>query len=222
MNKIILLEAKNISKFYEDGQVRAVDDISLQVYSGEILIIRGPSGCGKSTLMHLLGGLDSPSNGTVYFKGQPIHQVCRKPGFRVKNLGFVFQAFYLWQNLNVIENIMLPLFELPMRGRERVMRAKNIINDLGLADRMYASVKTLSMGQRQRVAVARALVAGPSVILADEPTGSLDSRNTENILQLFRSLNQKHGVTVVMVTHANTPEQYYDRQVQLLDGRICT
>jgi len=116
MNKTILLEAKNISKLYEDGQVRAVDNISLEVYSGEILIIRGPSGCGKSTLMHLLGGLDSPSSGLVLFKGQPINKACRVRGFRVKNLGFVFQAFYLWQNLNVIENVMLPLLELPMRA----------------------------------------------------------------------------------------------------------
>lgn len=222
MNKTILLEANNISKFYEDGQVRAVDNISLQVYSGEVLIIRGPSGCGKSTLMHLLGGLDSPSSGMVYFKGQPIHQVCRKRGFRVKNLGFVFQSFYLWQNLNVIENVMLPLLELPMRERERVLRAKKIINDLGLIDKIYASVKILSMGQRQRVAVARALAASPSVIFADEPTGSLDSRNSENILQLFRSLNQKHEVTIVMVTHENIPKEYFDRQVQLLDGKICT
>ncbi|PIZ83784.1 MAG: macrolide ABC transporter ATP-binding protein, partial [Candidatus Omnitrophica bacterium CG_4_10_14_0_2_um_filter_44_9] len=136
--------------------------------------------------------------------------------------GFVFQAFYLWQTLNVIENVMLPLLELPMRGWERVKRAKNIINDLGLTDKMYASVKVLSMGQRQRVAVARALVAGPSIILADEPTGSLDSQNTVNILQLFRRINQEHKVTIIMVTHENPHNEYYDRQVKLLDGKICT
>ncbi|PIY81954.1 MAG: ABC transporter ATP-binding protein, partial [Candidatus Omnitrophica bacterium CG_4_10_14_0_8_um_filter_44_12] len=203
MNKEIILEAKNVSKFYKDGQVCAIDRVSLQVYTGEILLIRGPSGCGKSTLMHLLGGLDLPTEGKVYFKGQPIHRCCQKRGFRVNNLGFVFQAFYLWQTLNVIENVMLPLLELPMRGWERVKRAKNIINDLGLTDKMYASVKVLSMGQRQRVAVARALVAGPSIILADEPTGSLDSQNTVNILQLFRRINQEHKVTIIMVTHEN-------------------
>jgi len=222
MNKTIILEAKNISKYYEDGQVKAVDDVSLQVYSGEILIIRGPSGCGKSTLMHLLGGLDSPSSGVVYFKKQPMHEACRKIGFRVKNLGFIFQVFYLWQNLNVLENVMLPLMELPLSGKDRIIRAKEIINDLGLNDKIQASVKVLSMGQRQRVAVARALVAGPSIILADEPTGSLDSRNTENILQLFRGMNQKRQVTIVMVTHENTPKEYYDRQIKLLDGKICT
>ncbi len=221
MNKPIIVEAKNISKIYKDGQVKAVDSASLQVYAGEILTIRGPSGSGKSTLLHLLGGLDSPTNGTVFFNEKPIQDVCRQPGFRVKNMGFVFQAFYLWQNLNVIENVMLPLMETPLRRKERLLRANEIINDVGLTDKVKASVKNLSMGQRQRVAVARALVASPSVIFADEPTGSLDSRNAENILQLLRSLNRQRNVTVVMVTHENISTEYYDRQIQVLDGRIC-
>jgi len=221
MNKPILIEAKNISKFYKDGQVKAVDNLSLQIYDGEILAIRGPSGSGKSTLLHLLGGLDSPTSGTVFLNGKSIQDVCRQRGFRVKNLGFVFQAFYLWQNLNVLENVMLPLMETPLRRKERLLRAKEIINDVGLTDRIKTSVKVLSMGQRQRAAVARALVAGPSVIFADEPTGSLDSRNAENILQLLRRLNQERNVTVVMVTHENISTEYYDRQVQVLDGRIC-
>lgn len=221
MSSPVILEAKGVSKFYKDGQVKAVDNISLQVYAGETLIIRGPSGCGKSTLMHLLGGLDSPSGGTVYFKGQPIQNACKKRGFRVKNLGFVFQAFYLWHNLNVLENVMLPLIELSLSRNERASRAKEIINEMGLADKINASIRVLSMGQRQRVAVARALVAGPSVILADEPTGSLDSRNKDNILQLLRSMNKHRKVTVVMVTHENVPAEYFDRQVQLLDGKIC-
>ena len=221
MNKPILIEAKNISKFYKDGQVKAVDNLSLQIYDGEILAIRGPSGSGKSTLLHLLGGLDSPTSWTVFLNGKSIQDVCRQRGFRVKNLGFVFQAFYLWQNLNVLENVMLPLMETPLRRKERLLRAKEIINDVGLTDRIKTSVKVLSMGQRQRAAVARALVAGPSVIFADEPTGSLDSRNAENILQLLRRLNQERNVTVVMVTHENISTEYYDRQVQVLDGRIC-
>ncbi len=221
MNKSILLEAKNISKFYKDGQVKAVNNLSLQVYSGEILAIRGPSGSGKSTLLHLLGGLDSPTNGTVFFNGKSIHAVCRQRGFRVKNMGFIFQAFYLWQNLNVLENVMLPLMEIPLSRKESLLRAREIINDVGLTDRVKASVKVLSMGQRQRVAVARALVAGPSVIFADEPTGSLDSRNAENILQLLRRVNRQHNVTVVMVTHENISTEYHDRQMQVLDGKIA-
>jgi putative ABC transport system ATP-binding protein len=220
MSSSIILEAKDISKLYKDGQVKAVDNVSLQVYCGETLIIHGPSGCGKSTLMHLLGGLDSPSSGTVYFKGQPIQDVCRQRGFRVKNLGFVFQAFYLWHNLNVLRNVMLPLMELSLGHKECALRAKEIIKEMGLADKTNASVRALSMGQRQRVAVARALVADPSVILADEPTGSLDSQNKENILQLLRRINKQRKVTVVMVTHEQTSTEYYDRQVQLLDGKI--
>jgi len=220
MSNPAILEAKEVSKFYKDGQVKAVDNISLQVYSGETLLIRGPSGCGKSTLMHLLGGLDSPSSGNVYFNGRLIQEVCRQSGFRVKNLGFIFQAFYLWHNLNVLENVMMPLMELPLNHKECKARAKVIISEMGLADKINASIRNLSMGQRQRVAVARALVAGPSVILADEPTGSLDSRNKETILQLLRHMNKQHKVTVVMVTHENVPAEYYDRQVQLLDGRI--
>ena len=220
MNKPIIIDAKNISKFYKDGQVKAVDNISLQIYSGEILAIRGPSGSGKSTLLHLLGGLDSPTNGTVFFNGKPIQEVCHLKGFRVKNMGFVFQAFYLWSNLNVLENVMLPLMEISLNNKERTRRAKEIVNDVGLTDKIKASVKVLSIGQRQRVAVARALVAGPSVIFADEPTGSLDSRNAENILQLLRSLNRQRNVTVVMVTHENISTEYYDRQVQIFDGKI--
>lgn len=221
MSSSIILAAKNISKLYEDGQVKAVDNLSLEVYFGEVLIIRGPSGSGKSTLMHLLGGLDLPSNGTVYFMGKFIQEASLQKGFRVKNLGFIFQAFYLWQNLNVLENVMLPLLELPLRHKERLLRTNNIIDEVGLADKVNTTVKSLSMGQRQRVAVARALVAGPSVILADEPTGSLDSRNKENILQLLRRINRQHNVTVVMVTHENPPKDYYDRHVRLLDGKIC-
>ena len=221
MNKPILIEAKNISKLYKDGHVKAVDGLSLQIYEGEILAIRGPSGSGKSTLLHLLAGLDSPTAGNVLLNGKSIQDICRQRGFRVKNMGFVFQAFYLWQNLNVLENIMLPLMETPLRSGERLLRAKEIINDVGLTDKTKASVKALSMGQRQRVAVARALVAGPSVIFADEPTGSLDSRNAENILQLLRSLNRQRNVTVVMVTHENISTEYYDRRVQVLDGKIC-
>jgi putative ABC transport system ATP-binding protein len=221
MNSSAMLEAKNVSKIYEDGRVKAIDGVSLQVYAGEILIICGPSGCGKSTLMHLLGGLDSPTHGTVYFRGQPIHKACRAAGFRVKNIGFVFQAFYLWQNLSVLENVMLPLLELSLNHKECLSRAKKIINEIGLANKVETSVRVLSMGQRQRVAVARALVADASVILADEPTGSLDSHNRENILHLFRQLNLKRRVTIVMVTHENITTQYYDRKVQLLDGKIC-
>lgn len=220
MNKSIILEARNVVKVYSDGQVKALDGISLQVFAGEILVLRGPSGCGKSTLMHLLGGLDVPTSGDILFNGLPIQDMCKVKSFRVSNMGFVFQAFYLWQNLNVLENVMLPLVELSMNQKERLNRVKEIINVVGISDKLKSSVKNLSMGQRQRVAVARALVTRPAVILADEPTGSLDSKNTENILQLFRRINKEHQVTITIVTHENISSEYYDRYVEILDGKI--
>jgi putative ABC transport system ATP-binding protein len=220
MNKSIILEAKNVTKFYSDGQVKALDGISLQVFAGEILMLRGPSGCGKSTLMHLLGGLDVPTSGEVLFNGVPILDMCRMSGFRVKNMGFVFQSFYLWQNLNVLENVMLPLVELKMSRKDRLTRVKEMVEIVGISDKLRASVKNLSVGQRQRVAVARALVANPTVVLADEPTGSLDSKNTDNILQLFRRINKERDVTIVMVTHESVHSEYFDRKVEMLDGEI--
>jgi ABC-type lipoprotein export system ATPase subunit len=220
MNRSTIIEAKNISKIYKDGQVKAIDELSLQVYSKEMVIITGPSGCGKSTLLHILAGLDAPTSGTVLMNGRPIREICRQRSFRVKNMGFIFQAFYLWQHLNVLENVMLPLLELPLSNKERSTRAGEIINIVGLSDKRKASVRTLSMGQRQRVAIARALVADPLVIFADEPTGSLDSKNAANILQLLRQANQQRGVAVVMVTHEDIAKDHYDRQIQVLDGKI--
>jgi ABC-type lipoprotein export system ATPase subunit len=216
----LLIEAINISKFYKDGQVRALDNVSLQIYTGEILVVHGPSGSGKSTLLHLLGGLDSPTSGMITLHGKPIQETCCHGRFRVKHMGFIFQAFYLWQNLNVFENVMLPLMEIPLSPKERLLRVKEIINEVGLSDRMRSSVKALSMGQRQRVAVARALVANPSVLFADEPTGSLDSGNAENVLRLLHVISRQRNVTVVMVTHENISAEYYDKKLQVLDGKI--
>jgi len=222
MSNKALIETQSISKYYEDGQVVALDKVTMHVNQGEILMIKGPSGCGKSTLMHLLGGLDSPSSGKILFQGQDIKQVFNKKFFRIKNIGFVFQAFYLWQTLNVFENVSLPLMELNFSQVEKDHKVKAVIDIVGLNEKLHTSVRNLSMGQRQRVAIARAIVADPVVVLADEPTGSLDSKNAGNILQLFRKINKDRGVTIVMVTHENTAREYYDRQVQLLDGKICT
>ena len=219
MSKLVI-EAINISKFYKDGQVKALDNVSLQIYSGDILVVHGPSGSGKSTLLHLLGGLDTPTSGKIILNGKPIQETCCRARFRVKNIGFIFQAFYLWQNLNVCENIMLPLMEIPLSSKERLARVKEIVNEVGLSDRMQSSVKVLSVGQRQRVAVARALVANPSVLFADEPTGSLDSGNAANVLRLLQRISRQNNVTVIMVTHENISAEYYDRKVQVLDGKV--
>ncbi len=221
MDKTVILEVRDVVKIYPDGQVRALNGVSLQVFAGEFLVIRGPSGCGKSTLMHLLGGLDIPTEGEVLFRGIPLKEASKGKDFRVRNIGFIFQGFYLWQNLDVFDNVMLPLVELEMSREERLARVREAVKAVGLSDKLRFAIANLSMGQRQRVAVARALVTGPSVILADEPTGSLDSVNADNVLHLFRQINREQSRTIVMVTHGQMPPEYYDRQLTMLDGKVC-
>ena len=220
MSDEILIDIKDVSKYYEDGKVTALNNVSMQIKRGEFLVIRGPSGSGKSTLLHLIGGLDSPSEGDIYFQEEKLKDVLKKSLFRINNIGFVFQTFYLWSTLNVMENVLLPLIEVHLSKREKLERAKSLIDEMGLSDKYFSSVRTLSVGERQRVAIARALVANPAIILADEPTGSLDSKNSENILQLFRKINKERGVTIVMVTHEKLPEELYDRAIEIFDGKV--
>jgi ABC-type lipoprotein export system ATPase subunit len=220
MNKELLIEAIKLSRYYKDGKVLALDNVNLKVNKGEFLVIKGSSGSGKSTLLHLIGGLDFPTSGEVYFEGQIAKQVYRQKGFRLNNLGFVFQAFYLWPVLNVLENVLLPLMESSLTQQKKLQKAKEVINLVGIIDKIYSSVNNLSIGQRQRVAIARALVMDPKLILADEPTGNLDSKNTENILTLFKTLNKQKEVTIAMVTHEEKALVFCDRWIQLSDGRV--
>jgi lipoprotein-releasing system ATP-binding protein len=220
MNKELLIEAIKLSRYYKDGKVLALDNVNLKVNKGEFLVIKGSSGSGKSTLLHLIGGLDLPTSGEVYFEGQIAKQVYRQKGFRLNNLGFVFQAFYLWPVLNVLENVLLPLMESSLIQQKKLQKAKEVINLVGMIDKIYSSVKNLSIGQRQRVAIARALVMDPKLILADEPTGNLDSQNTENILTLFKTLNKQKEVTIAMVTHEEKALVFCDRWIQLSDGKV--
>jgi len=220
MSDETLIDVKDVSKYYEDGKVTALNNVSMQIKRGEFLVIRGPSGSGKSTLLHLIGGLDSPSEGDIYFQEEKLKDVLKKSLFRINNIGFVFQTFYLWSTLNVMENVLLPLIEVRLSKREKLERAMTLIDEMGLSDKYFSSVRTLSVGERQRVAIARALVANPAIILADEPTGSLDSKNSENILQLFRKINTERGVTIVMVTHEKLPEELYDRAIEIFDGKV--
>ncbi len=220
MNKEFLIETVNLSRYYKDGKVLALDNVNLKITIGEFLAIKGSSGSGKSTLLHLIGGLDLPTTGEIYFQGQTVREVYRKRGFRLNHLGFVFQAFYLWPVLNVLENVLLPLMESGLGKQKKLQKAKEIINLVGMNDKILSSVNNLSIGQRQRVAIARALVMDPKLILADEPTGNLDSKNTENILTLFKTLNKRKNVTVVMVTHEDKALVFCDRWIQLSDGRV--
>ncbi|MFH0918548.1 MAG: ABC transporter ATP-binding protein [Candidatus Omnitrophota bacterium] len=220
MNKEPLIQTVNLSRYYKDGKVLALDNVNLKIAKGEFLAIKGSSGSGKSTLLHLIGGLDLATAGEIYFDGQKVKQVYSQRGFRLKHLGFVFQAFYLWPVLNVLENVLLPLMEASLGRHQKLKKAKDIISLVGMSDKIYSSVANLSIGQRQRVAIARALVMDPKLVLADEPTGNLDSKNTENILTLFRVLNKEKDVTIVMVTHEEKALGFCDRWIQLSDGRV--
>ncbi len=220
MNNETFIQVKDISKYYEDGKVIALDGVNMSANKGEFLVITGPSGSGKSTLLHLLGGLDSPSKGEILFEGKKLKDVFKQSQFRIHNIGFVFQAFYLWSTLNVLENVLLPLMESRLKKNEQIERAKELINVVGLGNRFTSSVTGLSMGERQRVAIARALAMNPMLLLADEPTGSLDSKNTENILQLFKKINKERNVTIVMVTHERMEEGFFDRTIRLFDGKV--
>lgn len=220
MDKNVLIETKELSKYYADGKVIALDRVSLRINQGEFFAIKGPSGSGKSTLLHLIGGLDKPTSGQMYFEGKDLNPLLRKSGFRIRNIGFVFQVFYLWPTLNVLANVLLPLVELNLSNKEKTQKADTLIETVGLTHKRLAPISGLSVGERQRVAIARALVAGPKLVLADEPTGSLDSKNTENILQLFKKINQESGTTIVMVTHERMSESFFDRSIEIFDGRI--
>lgn len=220
MNNEPLIRTVNLSRYYKDGKVQALDNVNLTITQGEFLVIKGSSGSGKSTLLHLLGGLDTPTSGEIYFAGQIAKESYKKKGFRLNHLGFVFQAFYLWPVLNVLENVALPLMESTLNKQKKIQKIKDVIDLVGISDKTYSSVNNLSIGQKQRVAIARALVMDPELILADEPTGNLDSKNTQNVFTLFKTLNKQKGVTIVMVTHEEKVLEFCSRWIQLSDGKL--
>ncbi|MBX7168195.1 MAG: ABC transporter ATP-binding protein [Pirellulales bacterium] len=215
-----LLAAQALSKRYPDGAVQALIDVDLAVAPGEYVAIMGPSGSGKSTLLNILGALDRPDAGEVYFEGQPLSQCENLDRFRAQKLGFVFQSFHLLPNLTAAENVQIPMFEGGLRRRERQTRAGELLGAVGLSHRAKHLPKHLSVGERQRVAIARALANRPRLLLADEPTGNLDSKNAAAVLDLLDDLNRRQGLTIVMVTHDETLAQRTSRVVRMRDGRI--
>jgi ABC-type lipoprotein export system ATPase subunit len=215
-----LIAVQNASKTYRDGHVRALDRVSLSIHSGEFLAIMGPSGSGKSTLLNLIGALDLPSEGEVFFRGQSLKRMASLDRLRATEIGFVFQSFYLLPNLTAEENVQLPMFEGRLGTGARVLRARELLTRVGLADRMRHLPEQLSNGQRQRVAIARALANEPAVVLADEPTGALDSTSGAEVMQLLVDLNVEHGTTLVVVTHDQSVADRSRRIVRMMDGRI--
>jgi putative ABC transport system ATP-binding protein len=214
-----ILRATDLTRTYPDGDVHALRGVSLEVRPRESVAITGPSGCGKSTLLHLLGGLDRPTSGEVEFRGVSLARL-DLDALRARTLGFVFQSFFLIPTLNALENVQIPMFEGPWPRRERASRAARLLEEVGLAHRRSHLPGKLSVGERQRVAIARALANDPVLLLADEPTGNLDSRGEAEILDLLDRLRRDRGLTLVTVTHSQAVAQHADREIRLRDGRI--
>jgi putative ABC transport system ATP-binding protein len=219
----VLIALDGVSKtFYTDEvETHALSNIHLAIKAGEYVAIAGPSGCGKSTLLAILGLLDSPSNGTYLLKGQPVEGLTLAERARVRNreIGFIFQAFNLIGDLTVYQNVELPLTYRNMPVADRKKRAQEALERVGMSHRMRHFPSQLSGGQQQRVAVARALAGSPSILLADEPTGNLDSTNGEAVMALLQELH-RGGATICMVTHDVRYAKHADRSVHLLDGRV--
>lgn len=220
-DKIIHLE--NITKNYKVGTqvVHALRSVSLDIYRGEYVAIMGASGSGKSTLMNIIGCLDTPTGGTYILNQKYVSSLADNElaGIRNVEIGFVFQVFNLLNRSTALENVMLPLVYAGIKKNDRIARAKEMLSDVGLSDRMHHKPNELSGGQRQRVAIARALVNSPSIVLADEPTGNLDSVISEEIMKLFAEIHRK-GNTLVMVTHEEDISRHAHRIVRLKDGEI--
>ena len=219
-----LVELRHVSKIYHLGgeEIRALDDISLEIESGEFISIIGPSGSGKSTLMHLLGCLDSPSKGTIRLDGLALEQARPHELARIRNqkIGFVFQFFNLLPKLNVLQNVELPMVYGGLPGAERRRRAMDALRLVDLANRAQHRPMQLSGGQQQRAAIARALVNNPKIVFADEPTGNLDSHTGEAILRLFHRLSQE-GRTIALVTHDPEIAAVTPRRIEIRDGRVA-
>jgi ABC-type lipoprotein export system ATPase subunit len=216
-----VLRARGLRKQYGKGEglVCAVDDVDLDVVSGETVAVMGPSGCGKSTLLHLLGGLDRPTAGELWLAGRRLDQMGERALARLRRdaVGFVFQAFHLMDELTAVENVELPALLAGQSARAARRRASGLLDRVGLADRARFLPSALSGGQRQRVAIARALVSDPQVVLADEPTGNLDSQATVEVLRLFEDLRTA-GQTLVIVTHDSRIAATADRLISMRDG----
>ena len=229
MNKVddpLLIELKGITKIYGagDAEVRALDGINVHIKEGEFVAIMGPSGSGKSTAMNIIGCLDSPTSGQFRFEGVEVGSLTHNQRALLRRhfLGFVFQGFNLLARTSAIENVELPLIYRGMKLKERRALAMNALDQVGLLDRANHTSSELSGGQQQRVAIARAIVTKPFVLLADEPTGNVDTKTSHEIMKLLTNLNREQGITIIMVTHEQFIADYADRLIRFVDGKIET
>jgi putative ABC transport system ATP-binding protein len=219
-----MIELRNVTRTYRMGheEIRALDGVELTIAEGEFVAVVGPSGSGKSTLLHVVGGLDTPTSGTVVVGGQDLGQAGDRElaAFRNRQVGFVFQTFNLQPTYTALENVALPLVFAKMPAKERRLKAQSALEAVGLSDRLRHKPTQLSGGERQRVAIARALVTDPAYILADEPTGNLDTTTSLDIVTLLDRLHRERELTVVLVTHDAEMAALAERQVALRDGQI--
>jgi len=220
-----LISVRDLTKTYHVGEVdvRALRGVSLDVNAGEFIALTGPSGSGKSTFMHLLGCLDRPTSGTYRLNGRDVWRLSKRDLARVRNqeIGFVFQGFNLLARTTALENVELPLlYAKGISGAKRHERARTALESVGLGERLHHHPNQMSGGQQQRVAIARALVTSPVLLLADEPTGNLDSRTSIEVMDIFQKLNVERGLTIVLVTHEHDIAEYGTRVVSFLDGRV--
>jgi len=220
-----MVRLEELTKVYRttDVETTALDSVNIDIARGEFVAVMGPSGCGKSTLLNIVGMLDGPTSGGYYFLGENVagYPESKLAGIRKHHIGFIFQSFNLIDELNVFENIELALLYHKIPARQRRERTEAVMDKVGIAHRAKHFPSQLSGGQQQRVAVARALVAEPDLILADEPTGNLDSAHSEEVMEMLRGLNEE-GSTIVMVTHSPHDADYAKRRINLFDGRVVT
>ena len=219
--KNVIAELKHVSREYDGGRIVALQDVTMQVGLGEWLSITGPSGSGKSTLLHLLSGLDRPTTGSIVFDGREKISARQWARLRARRIGFIFQSFNLMPALTALENVEVPLFGVMRRSAQRRQRAMDLLERVGLADRSRQRPGALSGGERQRIAIARALVNSPDFILADEPTGNLDTRTSREIMDLLESIHNAERTTLVVVTHDMQIASRASRTIRCVDGVIA-
>jgi ABC-type lipoprotein export system ATPase subunit len=215
-----LVEVRGVVKWFEDGRIKALNGVNLSVQEGEFVAVVGPSGCGKSTLLHLIAALDRPTDGSVIVAGHDLANRDRLNEYRAHDVGIVFQLDNLLPTLSAIENVLVPMFESTLPAGRRRQRAAELLEAVGLTGKEKQRPAELSGGERQRVAVARALANDPPLLLADEPTGRLDSESGRRVLSLLADLRRSRGLTVILVTHEQGVAEAADRIVHMLDGRV--
>ncbi len=214
------LEVRNLSMTYDEGRIEALRGVDLSIAAGEYLAITGPSGSGKSTLLHLLGGLDIPTGGEVIFKNSRLGSAIDLDTYPSQYVGFIFQSFHLMPTLRSVENVQLPMLGTNRKGFDRAERAQALLKEMDLEHRSQQYPNQLSAGERQRVAIARALANEPEILLADEPTGNLDSVNSARIMEILTGIQKQRGMTLIIVTHENDIAHAAPRRIRIRDGKV--